>query len=737
MNRLRQNNRNIFIGMKFYLVLVLSLGMIGCGSDGSDGAVGATGATGPTGPTGETGSSSVEYSPTSLAVTVDSVVISSPPVVNFNVVDQDGVAYTDLSGPRFMLSKLVPGSNGDASAWQSYINRTEVANGTGPGTVDMIQATQDRNGTLVNNGDGSYTYTFEADVTNITTPLAVGYEPSLTHRLAIQISGSGQPASNGIYTWRPSDGATTGLASRDIVKTETCNACHGKLAIHGGGRIEAQLCVTCHNEGSVDANSGNTVDFSVMVHKIHSGASLPSVVAGGEYSIWGYRDGKHDYSEVDLPMDIRNCTSCHDETDTDTPDAINWQDVPTIEACGSCHDDIDFSLGIGTPGSHSGGVMVDNSGCTICHTEGGFAGTVAESHVIDTQEASDAFQFNILDITNTAPGQFPAVTLSVTNPQAGDSTYDILADPEFTAGGGASRVAVDIAWNAENYSNDGTGSGVSSAVSINPLSSAVDNLDGTFTVTSTVAIPATQTGSGAVAIEGHPAIDVDGDGTYSDRVPVTGTVDYFAITDSAPVSRRAVVSIEKCQSCHVNLNIHGSNRNDNIELCAMCHNPSNTDLNRRPAMPADGLTERSVDLAYMIHAIHASEMREDSYIAYGFGGSEHDFSEVDYPGVLSDCETCHLSGTYELPLFDGAQGTTIDSGADSLDRADDLKITPTAAACSACHDDPLSQAHMVQNGGASFSTSQQSIDDFDVIETCVFCHGQDTIADVKEEHGVQ
>ena len=52
--------------------------------------------------------------------------------------------------------------------------------------------------------------------------------------------------------------------SREIAATETCNACHDNLAIHGGARFEMQECVTCHNPGSADANSGNTVDMSVM-----------------------------------------------------------------------------------------------------------------------------------------------------------------------------------------------------------------------------------------------------------------------------------------------------------------------------------------------------------------------------------------------------------------------------------------------------------------------------------------
>lgn len=710
----------------------------------------------------------INYGPlTALNVTITGAQLGSTSTVDFTVTDQNGNGFVGLPGSTLevTLAKLMPGNDGDPPEWQSYINTTQKPTpGVGPGTQDTIVAKTDSGGSLADHGDGTYTYTFGTNVTAVTSPLAVSFAPTLTHRIAIAIRSSTLPqANNGIYTWQPSTGATTGILTRDIAEIASCNSCHNHLAVHGGPRQDVRMCVTCHNPGSTEANSGNTLDFEVMIHKIHRGENLPSVQAGMPYIIYGYRNSVNDFSDVVFPQDVRNCTKCHDPSNPNTPDAHLTRDHPTIQACGACHDDIDFAQG--QDGGHLGGVQTDNSQCTICHTTGGFAGSVAQSHTIPGKVAAQAYKFNIISVTNTAHGQKPTIVFSVTNPLDNDAPYDIKTDPAFTASGGATALNIDLAWDTFDYNNDGSGQVPGQPVRFSALS-ATPVGDGTYTITSPTAIPSDVIGSGTIGIEGHPAGDFDGDGNYTDRVPVASVVSYFPITDSTAQPRRVVVALSKCQNCHGQndgLSLHGNNRTDNVQLCVICHNPNATDLSQRPADPdatpngvntaaVDGLEQRPINFVYLIHSIHSADFRTgDDFVVYGFGGRVNDFADVGYPGVLSNCTQCHDDGSYRLPLAMGRLGTTVDTHATQVATESGKTITPimalangslfsrispTAAACSACHNDVYAKAHMEQSG-ASFSILQTLIDSSGLTtESCVICHESGAVADIDVVHNI-
>ena len=180
--------------------------------------------------------------------------------------------------------------------WVPYLYRTETAGTHGaapndwPATQDGVsvnQASSESNGILTDHGDGSYTYVFNKNISNITKPVggaAVTYERNLTHRISLTMGGHGGPTDDDSFDFVPDGSALT--ETRNIIATSGCQGCHGsEFHGHGGNRVSVENCVTCHNPSNTDAQSGNTLDMKVMIHKIHMGGEPPSAT-GADTILW-------------------------------------------------------------------------------------------------------------------------------------------------------------------------------------------------------------------------------------------------------------------------------------------------------------------------------------------------------------------------------------------------------------------------------------------------------------------
>lgn len=380
-------------------------------------------------------------------------------------------------------------------------------------------------------------------------------------------------------------------------------------------------------------------------------------------------------------------------------------------------------------------------------------------------EATQFFQYNIEGISlgvNPATGKkMVTVLFSVTNPKDPNKPYwDIKNDPQFKQPAGVSRLAVDVGWNTLDYNNTGSaneslssilwggGAGAALPISVNALTKSTALGGGKYQVTTDLPSPATHTG--VIAIEGHPAWQVNVNGTLVwERVPVKSVYQYFSITDTTLVPRREVVNINKCKVCHdgnlhdgveiPRLTLHGGNRTEELHVCVICHNPNQTDITYRTSG-----AEVSVDFKRMVHSIHAGGFRENPFIVIGFNSSVNDFSTVRFPAELRNCLNCHIEingkGTFELPLQKSVRGSTIDTRSVpgvsvDVDPANDLKITPIAAVCSSCHDKSEVISHMISKG-ASFRVLQPDIDSGHVKERCADCHGPGRREDVRRVHEV-
>jgi OmcA/MtrC family decaheme c-type cytochrome len=293
------------------------------------------------------------------------------------------------------------------------------------------------------------------------------------------------------------------------------------------------------------------------------------------------------------------------------------------------------------------------------------------------------------------------------------------SDPEWTAGGGASRLAITLGWTTDDYANEGSGS--SPAPAQPPSFNALD-VGGVVTALGggiyrlVIDLPSGAFDTTTVSIEGHPAADLDGDGTYTDRIAVRNVFEHVNVEQRGPlVPRRQVVDIAKCNDCHdsagAGISLHGNNRTSEMQVCVVCHNADATDIRQRPADPSttpDGKREEAIDMKRMVHQIHAGKQLQDGVVVYGFGGQPHDYSSVGFTGNLANCETCHLVDSYSTDDASMTLATTIDTGEEVTTPSDDLNISPIASVCASCHDDTVAVEHMLLNG-ASFKALDKNI----------------------------
>src|SRR6056297_3720463 len=535
--------------------------------------------------------------------------LNGMPVVDFQITDEFGLGIEGLAQGEnvefsFTVNKLVPGSGGELTSWSTYM----LADDEG---MENVSAGTYADGTLEELGGGNYSFTFNDPLEAIS---GVAFEPDLTHRVGMEVRDAevfgGEPETfDTAFNIVPATGETEGIPAKSIVEQENCTSCHGneEFAFHGGARRSVEQCVSCHQPGKIDGGGINaSLDFATMVHKIHAGENLTQNYEFCGFGCERFGAPPDNFNHVVYPQSTKNCTTCHNPENPATPQASNIDSKATAQVCASCHDDLAFDeTGLTNANRNHIGLAQPNETCEACHSPTGLLQGNLAYHVIESQVQAQQIAYNILDVSNTGEGMSPIVTFEVVNPLDG-TTYDLMSAPAFNSDG--TSVNMTFGWPTVDFTNVGNDAGTELAGSIGartvsiriagpsgPPGYVTDNGDGTYTLDTgmldePVVIPSTMPplGSGQVAIEGHPAADLNGDGTFESDIPVTNVVQAFAITDATPSPRREVVSLAKCQTCHnVNdgLALHGGNRTDNVQNCVACHNPNGTDINRRPDDP--------------------------------------------------------------------------------------------------------------------------------------------------------
>ena len=407
-----------------------------------------------------------------LKIRIESAAVANDGTISvtFNLTDPAGlpldVPGVFTPGPitlDYVAAWLPP----DQDQYVAYTTRLQTdAKGS------FTNAGADAGGVLSTLDSGRYKYTF-----NTKAPLA--FDQTATHTVGIYAARTmtefGIPDNFASATFNFVPAGTKVAKVRDVVKSAGCNACHDQISAHGGRRRGVEMCVLCHTPQSTDPTTGNTVDFNVMIHKLHAGGDLPSVQAGGTYIVNGA-----DYSTVGFPADIRRCESCH-SLKSGAAQATSYLTKPTAATCGSCHDNVNFATGE----NHAGGLQRDNTQCATCHIPQGeidFDASIRGGHVIPSESSLLAgIQVGIANVANSSAGQKPVVTFSIKDTTGNPLTLKQLAALSFTMAGPTA-----------DYGYTGFGSDVTTPgyVTESALTAGACGADGTCTYAFNHAVPA-------------------------------------------------------------------------------------------------------------------------------------------------------------------------------------------------------------------------------------------------------
>lgn len=432
-----------FLKLSSGLIAASAVGLLFMGCNGKTGPAGQSGTNGTNGNDGKSPVVTVnaaqltkaEWAQTTLQGSkISCTVQNGTPVVTFTVTTGSGMPVSGLSASNmdFSIAKLVPAATGSTapSRWVNYLVVSTPAAGTvaTPGWPEP-----EHSGTLVDNADGSYTYTFALDISkaksyvDATTDDAthqkadlddLTYDANAVHRVIATVGGNFSASdktqvltsANLSYDFIPATGKAAAATdpSRVIANLDSCNTCHAKLSVHANffpAIQDTKLCVVCHTDqlkygqGESQPASGTTLvaagsygstqrlmgralaDFPNMIHHIHRGEEL-------------YYQGYNQfmaYNEVKYPQ-MDNCTKCHASTAT-TPQGDNWKMVPSMKACGGCHDNVDFANGVilGTTETHP--QQTSDINCAGCHK--------AKGDLTDPLDVVTAHTYNDLTTLNT------------------------------------------------------------------------------------------------------------------------------------------------------------------------------------------------------------------------------------------------------------------------------------------------------------------------------------------------
>jgi hypothetical protein len=572
--------------------------------------------------------------------------------VTFGAFEDDGttpVTGMTLADFRFYVVDIVPAGTPTANVPTGTYETDQPERWLYERTGTARDGTPYPNGSFVENGGGSYTYTFAADLA--LGDLARAPEFDITHnqRLMIRVGdtaiGDDQELSREaaiVDFVIPADGIATAILSQDeadltraMVMQEACTNCHGdplQSAAHGSSYQTPQGCVVCHTPIGADYGDLMQADgawLAFLIHNIHG--------ANADRTAW-------DWSEVTYPQNISECSVCH--FDAGQAQADSWKTNPAIETCISCHD-VTFGAGA----THSGGSQTNDT-CFICHpAEGtGVGQSVTDAHAIvydadnllynttislspdanadGVYEVGEAILVTVtvdypgFDYLNADSDFLREATLYVYGPRAlavpvltpGSTTDPDYMDPEVTPPGTPPDQGRSMLITAQ-------------ADDPNVLTDATGFKYQLLAITDQMA-PGTYLGQAKIDFSATGDRTTDGRHVGSRFYPLDGW-QLVTIQGGTPDEEEKVAG--ECTGCHEqrNFSTYAHRSYFGTDGCLACHDQSGNH--------ADPLTNR-------VHAIHAASTAGDLTNVPGEEPSRV-WDEITFPRNLNEsCAACHNSG---------------------------------------------------------------------------------------------
>jgi OmcA/MtrC family decaheme c-type cytochrome len=490
-------------------------------------------------------------------------------------------------------------------------------------------------------------------------------------------------------------------------------------------------CKACH----LDSGEGGHYEWQLLVDDPALAAQYfadPSVLTPAMAEQYAYKttlmnDVHMSHAmEFPYPQSMANCVTCHEgKLDTVLSDA-NF----TIGTCKSCHpmtgsvategdttlyDTTKLALKTIIPPAIHSGMDFETVDCVSCHTEGGMAPAFSAIHtgynnIIYTAEGqrySDA-------ITVSVDGaSYEGDKLTVKFSAAADPAIDGLDVANITPTVMVGLYGYDtkdfiVGPHERNFDDNGDGVVDSSdqrnleyeVGTDHPRAKTISAAGGSWEVEFDLSAWSNLVTAGTVKrveIAVLPDLqNADGETLALDAPSRTfdlGANDFVEFYD--PIVKVA----DGCETCHdaLGTTFHSADYGGNAVACRMCHVVKSG---------ASHLEMQSRSLDSYVHAIHAGQPFDIGDINFADPVQAMEYNhhiESTYPKHgITDCESCHLPGTYDVPTETESLPGLL-SGSDTLTGMDrkigdvsSYVTGPAARVCGSCH-----RAELINEDAAS------------------------------------